>query len=68
MPFPFTSREQFERSLRAPIGREWNTAASHKALTAPSVVVAKGAVVEPIAMHRKSAPRSAGRREAKGKA
>ena len=55
VPFPFTNREQFERSLRAPIGREWNTAASHQALVAPSKTVVKGAVIEPIALHHKAA-------------
>ena len=55
VPFPFSSREQFERSLRQPLGREWNTAASHESLVAPSAVVAKGAVVDPIAMHYKQA-------------
>jgi U3 small nucleolar RNA-associated protein 14 len=61
VPFPFSSREQFERSLRAPLGREWNTTASHKAMTAPSVVVQKGSVIDPIAAHRKAAPRGKAR-------
>lgn len=56
VPFPFASREQFERSLRAPLGKEWNTAASHKALTAPRTSVVKGALIAPIAMHNKAAP------------
>ena len=60
VPFPFSSREQYERSLRQPLGREWNTGASHKALVAPAVKVAKGAVIDPIAMHRKAAPKERG--------
>ena len=55
VPFPFKSREQFERSLRAPLGREWNTAASHSSLVAPTKTVTKGAIIDPIAMHRKTA-------------
>ena len=54
VPFPFTNREQFERSLRAPIGREWNTTASHKAMTAPSTTIVKGAIINPIPMHFKA--------------
>ena len=54
VPFPFTSREQFERSLRAPLGKEWNTAAVHKTLTAPSTTVVKGTLIAPIAMHHKA--------------
>ena len=64
VPYPFTSREQFERSLRAPLGREWNTTASHKALTAPGVVVAKGVAINAIATHHKA---PAGGRSSKAK-
>ena len=64
VPYPFTSREQFERSLRAPLGREWNTTASHKALTAPGVVVAKGVAIGAIATHHKA---PAGGRSSKAK-
>ena len=31
VPHPFTSREQYERAMARPIGREWNTAASVRA-------------------------------------
>ena len=55
VPFPFTSREQFERSLRQPIGKEWNTSASHTALTAPKLTRARGAAIAPIAVHHKTA-------------
>ena len=68
MPFPFTNREQFERSLRQPLGREWNTAGSHKALVAPAKTVVKGAIIEPIAMHNKHEMPEPGARRAKGKA
>ena len=65
VPFPFSTREQFERSLRQPLGKEWNTAASHKSLTAPSMKVVQGAVIAPIAMHNKATPGAGG---SKGKA
>jgi U3 small nucleolar RNA-associated protein 14 len=67
VPFPFSSREQFERSLRAPLGKEWNTAASHKALTAPSMTVVQGAVIAPIAMHNKAVAGATGGGKSKGK-
>ena len=54
VPFPFTNRDQFERSMRAPLGREWNTAASHKSLVAPSITVTKGITIDPIAQHHKA--------------
>lgn len=28
VPFPFTSREQYERAMRQPLGREWNSSVS----------------------------------------
>ena len=63
VPFPFKSREQFERSVRAPIGPEWNPAASHAALTKPKVHTLKGVIIDPLADHHK---RQAGA-EPKGK-
>ena len=59
VPFPFSNRAQFEASLRAPLGREWNTAKSHESLVAPTVTVVKGAAAAPIAMHRKALAESA---------
>ena len=56
VPFPFQSREQFERSLRNPIGREWNTAKTVADLTAPSTTVVKGAIIEAIPQHMRRAP------------
>ena len=63
VPFPFKTREQFERSVRAPIGPEWNPAASHAALTKPKVHTLKGVIIDPLADHHK---RQAGA-EPKGK-
>ena len=56
VPFPFTSREQFERSLRNPVGLEWNTAGAHEKMVAPRVQTAKGALISPIKEHLKRAP------------
>lgn len=48
VPYPFTSREQYERSLRQPIGGEWNTSQSVRAMTRPAVVVRAGVAVNPM--------------------
>ena len=37
VPYPFTSREQYERSLRAPVGKEWNTSTTVSYMTKPEV-------------------------------
>lgn len=55
VPFPFSSRQQFERSLRHPVGKEWNTAAFHNAVVSSSVNAIRGAVVSPLSVRHKSA-------------
>ncbi|KAL2315201.1 U3 snoRNP protein Utp14 [Schizosaccharomyces pombe] len=48
VPFPFESREQYERSLNLPMGPEWTTRASHHKAVAPRVVTKRGKVINPI--------------------
>ncbi|KIO31825.1 hypothetical protein M407DRAFT_217071 [Tulasnella calospora MUT 4182] len=38
IPFPYTSRAQYERSLEAPLGTEWNTRLGHQKAILPRVV------------------------------
>jgi U3 small nucleolar RNA-associated protein 14 len=52
VPFPFTSAEQYARSIRAPLGREWNTAATVEDATRPEVALRAGMIVQPIANTR----------------
>ncbi|KAF1922959.1 Utp14-domain-containing protein [Didymella exigua CBS 183.55] len=47
LPFPFESREQYERSLRLPKGREWTTKKTHQDAVLPRVLV-KGGVIAPM--------------------
>ena len=50
VPFPFTSREQYERAMRKPLGREWNSKSSFLAkqpsIQARSVFVLYGVFVK----------------------
>uniref|UniRef100_A0A4W3H3G8 UTP14A small subunit processome component n=1 Tax=Callorhinchus milii TaxID=7868 RepID=A0A4W3H3G8_CALMI len=48
LPFPFSHREHFEKSIRAPIGKTWNTEKATKRLTLPKIVTKMGAIIEPI--------------------
>ncbi|XP_069069010.1 U3 small nucleolar RNA-associated protein 14 homolog A [Pleurodeles waltl] len=48
LPFPFNNRQQFEGSIRTPIGTAWNTQRAFQKLTAPRVVTKQGHVIEPI--------------------
>eukprot|EP01125_Pyxidicula_operculata_P005252 TRINITY_DN1893_c5_g1_i1.p1 TRINITY_DN1893_c5_g1~~TRINITY_DN1893_c5_g1_i1.p1 ORF type:complete len:910 (-),score=342.99 TRINITY_DN1893_c5_g1_i1:21-2588(-) len=48
VPHPFKSREAYERSLRNPLGKEWNTDNTHRKLTRPRIKSTTGTVIEPI--------------------
>ncbi|CAA6669107.1 unnamed protein product [Spirodela intermedia] len=55
LPFPFTSKEVFEQSIRMPIGPEYNPAVSHNALNRPAVVKKPGIIIKPIQFEEVSA-------------
>jgi U3 small nucleolar RNA-associated protein 14 len=44
LPFPFENREQYERSLRVPKGKEWVTKKTHQDVTRPRVIVKQGVI------------------------
>ncbi|PNH08472.1 U3 small nucleolar RNA-associated protein 14 [Tetrabaena socialis] len=59
-PFPFTSPEAYERSIRQPLGREYNPDAAFRDLTRPAVIKQAGAVIAPL---RYSEPAAAAARK-----
>lgn len=48
VPFPFTSNEQFERSIARPTGVTWNPPSVVADFTKPSVTTKKGVIIEPM--------------------
>ncbi|KAF2478436.1 Utp14 protein-domain-containing protein [Neohortaea acidophila] len=48
LPHQYEKKEQYERSLRVPVGPEWVTKATFQKNTKPRVVVKPGAVVRPM--------------------
>ncbi|KAI7870389.1 small-subunit processome [Spinellus fusiger] len=48
VPFPFQNMEQYERSLRAPVGKEWNTRDVFQKMTKPKVMTKLGTVIDPL--------------------
>ncbi|EWC44074.1 hypothetical protein DRE_07209 [Drechslerella stenobrocha 248] len=50
VPFPFETREQYERSLRFPMGQEWSTKRTHQALSAPKIIVETGKAIAPLSV------------------
>lgn len=47
VPHPFTTREEYERSLAMPIGNEFNASHVVKAYTKPEILLRAGRVIEP---------------------
>ncbi|PWY82915.1 small nucleolar ribonucleo protein complex subunit Utp14 [Aspergillus heteromorphus CBS 117.55] len=47
LPHPFESRQQYERSLRLPIGPEWSTKETFQNATKPRVMVKQG-IIKPM--------------------
>ncbi|RDY08806.1 hypothetical protein CR513_06926, partial [Mucuna pruriens] len=48
LPYPFTSKEVFEQSMRVPIGPEFNPATAIGSLNRPEVVKKPGVIIKPI--------------------
>lgn len=48
VPFPYENKEQYERSLRIPIGQEWTSRKTFQKLTMPSVITKSGTVIKPL--------------------
>jgi U3 small nucleolar RNA-associated protein 14 len=48
VPFPYTSKAEFERSIRQPIGPHWNTPSVVNKLTEPRIKVRAGHIIKPL--------------------
>lgn len=52
IPHPFSTREEYERSLQMPIGEDWNASNVVKNNTKPEIKMRAGRIIEPIAKPR----------------
>ena len=48
LPHGFENREQYENTIRTPIGKEWQTTVSFQTMTRPKVIVEAGQVINPL--------------------
>ena len=55
IPHPFTSMEEYERSLQMPLGDEWNSSDVVKSNTQPAIKLRPGRVIEPLRLSKKRA-------------
>mmetsp|Transcript_7943 Transcript_7943/g.11085 ORF Transcript_7943/g.11085 Transcript_7943/m.11085 type:complete len:549 (+) Transcript_7943:41-1687(+) len=52
VPYPFSSKAQYERYMAQPLGREWNAEKAVQELIKPAVVVRPGVAIEPLTKSR----------------
>lgn len=55
IPHPFTSLEEYERSLQMPLGDEWNSSDVVKSNTQPEIKLRPGRVIETLKLSKKRA-------------
>ncbi|KAF8167250.1 Utp14 protein-domain-containing protein [Crassisporium funariophilum] len=48
LPYPYTSKAQFERAMDRPLGAEWNTRVAFQRGTLPKVVKKPGVIIDPL--------------------
>ncbi|QLG71693.1 hypothetical protein HG535_0C00420 [Zygotorulaspora mrakii] len=48
VPFPYENKEQYERSLRMPLGPEWTSRASHQKLIKPRNLIKPSQIIDPL--------------------
>ncbi|KAK9768313.1 hypothetical protein K7432_001115 [Basidiobolus ranarum] len=53
VPFPYQTREQYEKSMRAPIGKEWNATSSFQKMILPRVTTKAGTIIDPLKSGKK---------------
>jgi U3 small nucleolar RNA-associated protein 14 len=53
IPYPYRSREEYERAISGSIGQEWNTREGAKEMSRPAILVRAGKVIQPIAKKAK---------------
>lgn len=48
MPYPFKNVEDYEETIKTPLGQTWVPETVFRKLTAPSVVTQMGQIIDPI--------------------
>ncbi|KAH9049529.1 Utp14-domain-containing protein [Lactarius hengduanensis] len=48
LPYPYTGKAQFERSLENPLGKEWNTRTATQRATLPKITKKMGTIIKPL--------------------
>ena len=58
IPYPYTSRQEYERAMTGAVGKEWNVTSAVKNMTRPEIITRAGKMIQPLSK-RVKAPRPA---------
>lgn len=58
LPFQYGNTHQFERTIRQPIGKEWNTASTTNDLVKPKLTTKAGTMIQPMTLTKSIKARS----------
>jgi U3 small nucleolar RNA-associated protein 14 len=53
IPYPFKSREEYERAMSGGLGKEWNISSGVKKMTRPDTITRAGKIIQPISKRAK---------------
>jgi U3 small nucleolar RNA-associated protein 14 len=48
IPYPYQTREQYEKAIRVPLGKEWNSRNSFQSMSKPRAITRAGQIIHPI--------------------
>lgn len=48
IPYPYKSREEYERAMSGAVGKEWNVTSAVKDMTRPEVMTRAGKIIQPL--------------------
>ena len=54
IPYPYRSREEYEKAIAGNIGQEWNTMKGSKEMSRPAILVRAGKIINPLTKKAKS--------------
>ncbi|KAG6952106.1 hypothetical protein JG688_00013420 [Phytophthora aleatoria] len=58
VPYPFTSRAEYEAAMRNPLGSDWNTSQVTNVLTAPKIMKHAGTSIAPLVLSKEDRKQS----------
>mmetsp|Transcript_22283 Transcript_22283/g.52457 ORF Transcript_22283/g.52457 Transcript_22283/m.52457 type:complete len:778 (+) Transcript_22283:1332-3665(+) len=54
VPYPYSSRAEYEQAMLGGVGKEWNVSSSFKNMTRPEILTRSGKIIQPISKKSKT--------------